>query len=132
MLDVVRTNDHTSFLERFPQWRGLYADARLEWDQFTGHIDSVFATIPWPPKQQPTAADGGEGEPAAGGAGAAAMMDDCVKAAKKSGLVAPVLFKMYHRSCAARDVLRDYPQHLFLRMLKSWRREEATATKTHK
>jgi hypothetical protein len=127
MLDVVRTNDHTSFLERFPQWRGLYADARLEWDQFTGYVDSVFAAIPWPPKQQPTAVDGGESEPAGG---AAAMMDDCVKAAKKSGLVAPVLFKMYHRSCAAREVLRDYPQHLFLRMLKSWRREEAT--KAHK
>jgi hypothetical protein len=124
MLDVVRTNDHTSFLERFPQWRGLYADVRREWGQFTGHIDSVFGAIPWPAKhgqqQQRHAASEEERQDTAV---PASEMAQCVKEAKKSGLLAPVLFKMYHQSCAAAEVLRDYPQHLLLRMLKAWRQE---------
>lgn len=113
MLDIVRTNGHVSFLLRFPQWRGLYERVQQEWGSFVDSINAEFAAIPWPTTTSPAGSDSPT---------EASSMEECVPQVKKTGILAPVLFKMWHRRAPAREVLRDYPQNLLLRMVRDWKR----------
>jgi len=106
MLEIVRTNTHTTFLQRFPQWTMLHTKAQREWEHFTACIDQIYGAIEWPHDDQ-----GGK------------EMDGCVSEVKKTGLMAPVLFKMWHLRSNAKQVLRNYPLHLLLRIVKAWRKQ---------
>jgi hypothetical protein len=45
MVDLVRTNDHATFLRYYAEWRPLYENVRERYDALCAYVDQVYALV---------------------------------------------------------------------------------------
>lgn len=100
LFEFIKTNYSTTFLQRFPQWKGLYNDVKREYEALRTYINDKYNAAVEKTEE-------------------GLNRDQFVKLLEKEKAVKGVLCKMMNaQQTDSRDMLRVWPQHLVLKMMK--------------
>ena len=102
-IEYVRTHDSAKFLERFPQWRGLYQDVKQEFEDIRAHVNGIYGSVL---RQRE------EGK---------INLDQQVKLLEKEKMFKGILLKMLNLGLEdSKPVLLTWPSPLILRLFNEF------------